>query len=66
VKIVSKYQLAKIFDPPVVSKSKAIKLLTFATARGRNELAGRLPTILRRTTGHVSANHQVVDSVCCR
>jgi quinoprotein glucose dehydrogenase len=60
VKIASKYKLAKIFDPPVVSKIEGpIKLLTFATALGGTNWPGGSYDPETHTV-YVSANHQVV------
>ena len=60
VKIASKYKLAKIFDPPVVSRLEGpIKLLTFATALGGTNWPGGSYDPETHTV-YVSANHQVV------
>src|ERR1700687_203172 len=60
VEIASKYKLAKIFDPPVVSKAeRPLKLLTFATALGGTNWPGGSYDPETHTV-YVSANHQVV------
>jgi quinoprotein glucose dehydrogenase len=60
LKIASKFKLAKLFDPPVVSRPEGpIKILTFATALGGTNWPGGSYDPETHTV-YASANHQVV------
>ena len=60
VKIASQFRLAKLFDPPVLSKTEGpIKLLTFATALGGTNWPGGSYDPETHTV-YASANQQIV------